>query len=105
MRGWKVLSSSSNRVSCIVVGPAEVYYPVNRKAKPKENCGPLTVFTTKRAAIDFAKYIPDTKLVRCIYTKSRESQLYYFCCGDLCEIQLESLPAGTDFASSVTCLE
>jgi len=98
--GWKVLNG---RYSCIMKIRGN-HYPKRHRTVPNDDGGPLTVFTHKHFALNFAKINPHLSLtiVRCLYRKSKIKTLYSI--GHQ-PVHLHDCPPGTEFADSITCLE
>jgi hypothetical protein len=68
--GWKVMKSDG-RSCCASIG--FVYYKLGKKTVPKEECGPLTVFKSYKAAEYFLKGFTESSdlvIKRCVYKKS-----------------------------------
>ena len=55
-----------------------VYYRIGEKTIPQFDCGPLTVFRSKKAAKKFESKIEGTfKINRCVYFVSKEKEVWH----------------------------
>ena len=104
-KGWKVIQGTDRTSVLTSIKYGGVNYPLNVRAKPQRDCGPLAVFITLEQAERFKKSIcnrGDEIIVKCSYKRSKEYALWD---KDGNAITRGYLPIGTDFASEVTCLE
>jgi len=102
--GWKVLRE--HRWSCMSVGyGGAIQYPVNKWAKPRPRCGPLTVFDSRELAERFMWESWGYRLTihRCQYKPSRLRFLWARGRGH--GLRLNELPTGTRLANAVKTLE
>lgn len=113
--GWKVLSVEDGRyfpafVRCICV--ALLVYLPDVWVLPLEQCGPLSLFDTKRHADAFAHYMSKFygfygrakyTVRKCEYAKSDETELYH--CRKRSSLLLTACPPGTILASKIKILE
>ena len=74
--GWKVTTSNGrSAIQCADRG--EVYYRRGKKTIPRSNCGPLTVFRSRKAAKSFKNKMSRTfKINRCVYFVSKEKKVW-----------------------------
>ena len=107
-KGWKVIriDHQQNRVSCVTNGSV-VKYLKNKITNRPVTCGPLAVFKTRQAARDFvAKWFWSRKIVKCLYTESKDVSLW---CPRASWVggtkNRHDLPKGTLLAEKVKCLE
>lgn len=113
-KGWKVITNRRKSIVLLFESQGCRTYPSNKKVKRQCRCGPLAVFTTIKDAERFYsiynnKGVLDGEvlLVSCKYLPSKDKELWFrnswF---DKPTITTKSdVPAGTDFADAVICLE
>ena len=104
--GYKVLTT--DRMSIISnKNEGGIHYPKNVEVKPKPNNGPLCVFDSRVAALNFAKWLYCCIIVKCNYTKSTETTIWTLVGHNIptLKVPLCNLPYETILADSVTCLE
>ena len=78
--GYKILRKSR----CSIIQSqlkGGIYYPVMQKVKPEPGNGPLCVFGTYKAAMDFKhqtfiRDIFESKIVKCEYEKSQKKSIW-----------------------------
>ena len=85
-----------------------VVYEVGKTTKPREGCGPLAAFDTKKQAMDCilnGNCISTFKLWRCDYEPSKKCILFAPSYPSRITTHQKSLPNGTVLAESITLLE
>ena len=115
LSGWKILSKDRRS---LVIRKCDVVcnYPVGEPTRPREHCGPLTVFKDEESAHRFiasmkavgARFLNKHLIVRCEYTESKSTEVSMSSAtdGDLYHrISLDQLPSGSALADEVVCLE
>lgn len=109
LRGWKVVDTISNgRLEsfgqCVDDEEPGVIYEVGKITRPKKGCGPLCVFGTEAAALEFwptDDQDDDQAIYPCLYMKSRHRKAWD---GSGYKVGLESFPVGTVLADAVKLL-
>ncbi|KKL56507.1 hypothetical protein LCGC14_2244700 [marine sediment metagenome] len=121
--GWKVILSK-NRVSVIISPPHAVVYPAGWWVRPREGCGPLSVFARRLDALSWALDEAGldegsslskmgSRVVRCEYKPSFRRSMWLpkntFCIlydsSSPRRMRLREAPEGTRLARALKCLE
>jgi hypothetical protein len=99
--GYKVVKNLTSSVykSC-TLQPISAYYFLNKETKRPRGCGPLCVFSSKRAAQIFANMYAITSIFKCKYKPSRCKTIW----NNGNRRSVEFLPDKTVLAESVTLL-
>ncbi len=107
--GWKVLSDSRERRSCVMNSTLSGRsYLKGKKVIPVEGCGPLCVFTCKHSAYSFITRVGchykarQKRIVKCLYKPSKVESIWS---NIHPSVPLRDLPTKTALADSGTCLE
>lgn len=112
--GFKVLRLRKGQMESVTGGPwRRLQYEVGKPMFPKEHCGPLAVFESKRSAVAFCEnlkktpFFPnvvgeDLHILPCLYAPSRFKSLWFSMYGVAkAEARDFNFPPGTDMADAV----
>jgi len=113
--GFKVVRLRKGQMESVTGGPwRRLKYEVGKPLLPKENCGPLAVFESKRSAVAFCKSMKrpdsiflnilgkDLCILPCLYAPSRFKSLWFSVGGaSKSEARDFDFPPGTDMADAV----
>ena len=101
-KGFKVVHKLYNGYESALPIGLLTMYSTDYWTKRTTAHGPFAVFKKLKHAEEFMGYRPyNTKLFKCLYTKSKDKSLYYYDNNYKFELKKRNLPPGTKCADTV----